>query len=163
MVLRQAEIVNRQGDPCDAVYFGEPFSFHFRWDVTKVVPGVRIVVQVRDANQRLIFAASTHGTELPIDEGGLDTMCEVRENVLRPGDYTVSVSSERPPRRYLDRVEDCLRLRVLDVPRAGRAPVRMHREAIVAPEVAWNFGMPAIAGRDNLITTSRDGLKSRCV
>ena len=153
MVLRKAEIVDRLGDPCDAVCFGEPFAFRFRWDVAKVVPGVRLVVQVRDANQRLIFGASTHGTELQIDEGVLSTTCEVRENVLRPGDYTVSVSSERPPRRYLDRVENCLRLRVLDVPRAGRAPVRLFREAIVAPEVAWNVEMPAMAGPRDLITT----------
>ncbi len=145
MVLSEAEILNGHGEPCDAICFGEPFSIRLRWDVAKVVPGVKLAVQVRDAHQRLIFGASTHGTELEIEEGALDTICQIRENVLRPGDYTVTVSCDRPPRSYLDRVENCLRLRVLDVPRAGRTPVRLLREAMVAPEIAWDCRVPAMS------------------
>ena len=144
MVLSEADLLNGHGEPCDAICLGERFSIRFRWDVAKVVPGVKLVVHVRDAHQRLIFAASTHGTELVLEEGALDTVCQIRENVLRPGDYTVTVTCDRPPRRNLDRVENCLRLRVLDVPVAGRTPVRLYREAIIAPETVWDVQIPAM-------------------
>jgi homopolymeric O-antigen transport system ATP-binding protein len=147
IALREAAIVNRDGEPCDAICLGEPFSLRFRWDVAKAPLGMRFVVHVRDTQQRLIFEANTQGTALDVEHGELETVSRIRENVLRPGDYTVTVSCECPPRRLLERVEQCLRLRVLNVPIPGRTPVRLHREAIVAPEITWDVQIPALPTR----------------
>ena len=138
VVLEEATTMNAYDQPCDAIGFGEPFTFRLRWDVAKELPGAIFVVRVRDVNDRLIFASSTRGSDAGVKSGTVEARCEVRENVLRPGDYTVTVSCERPPRPRLDRVEHSLRLRVLDVPAQGKILPPLYRDALVAPEVGWN-------------------------
>ena len=138
VVLEEASVLNADGQDCDAIGFGEPFAMRLCWDVARALPGAVFVVRVRDINERLIFAATTSGTDLHVDAGTVETRCDVRENVLRPGDYTVTVSCERPPRPRLDRVEQSLRLRVLDVAAPGRTLPHLYRDAIVAPEIRWD-------------------------
>ncbi len=144
IVLKEAAVVNANNKPCDAICFGEPITFRLRWDVARQVTGATFVVHVRDANERLIFSASSND-EIDITPGTMETFCRVRENVLRPGDYGVTVSCERTSRVCLHRVVRCLRLRVLDVPAPGRALPRLNREALVAPEVQWDAHVPATA------------------
>jgi lipopolysaccharide transport system ATP-binding protein len=142
VVLREAAVFNGHDEPSDAICFGEPFSLRLCWDVARSLPGVAFVVQVRDANERLIFAASTQGSDLEVQVGTMETICKVRENVLRPGDYGITVSCGRPPRSWLHHVERCLRLRVLDVPLPGKRLPHLRREALVAPEVEWGLQTP---------------------
>jgi lipopolysaccharide transport system ATP-binding protein len=138
VVLKEATICNLQDERADAVRFGEPFSLRLCWDVSRPLPGADMVVHVRDANERLVFAATTHGSDLGITAGTVVTTCRIHENVLRPGDYGVTVICERRPRTCLHRVERCLRLRVLDVPSPGRT-LPVNREAIVSPALTWEL------------------------
>jgi len=147
VVLRQAELLNVHDEPCDTISFGEPFALRLRWDFAKSLPNVDFVAQVRDSNERLIFASSTAGTLIEAKPGITESICRVRENVLRPGDYGVTVSCMRGPATRLHRVERCLRIRVLDVPARGRQLVRLHREALIAPDVRWDARVPAMTAR----------------
>ena len=137
VVLKEAAVLNAHDESCDAICFGEPFTLRLRWDVATPLPGAAFDVHVRDANERLIFAASTQASQLEVEAGVIETICKVRENVLLPGDYGVTVSCVHPPRTCLHRVERCLRLRVLDVPMPGRKLPHLRREALVAPEIRW--------------------------
>ena len=143
VVLREAVLLNASGERSDTIRFGEPFAFRLRWDLAREQPGATIFVQVRDANEHLIFEASTTGANLELSPGTAETVGSVRENVLRPGDYFVTVSCIRPPRTRLHRVERCLRLRVLDIAMPGRRTLRLHREALIAPDVHWEARTPA--------------------
>jgi lipopolysaccharide transport system ATP-binding protein len=142
VVLREASVLNAHGEPCDAICFGESFSLRLRWDVARELLGAAFVVQVRDANERLIFSASTQGSDLEVTAGTMETICNVHQNVLRPGDYGVTLSCVRPPRTQLHHVERCLRLRVLDVAAPGSTLMHLHREALVAPDVEWQVRAP---------------------
>ncbi len=146
IVLTEAAIVDAHNKPCDAICSGEPFGLRLRWDVARTVMGATFVVQVRDANERLIFSANSHGSDLDVMPGTMTTVCNVRENVLRPGDYSITVSCERTSRVYFHRVPRCLRLRVLDVPGPGRTLQRLHREALIAPEIRWEAQVPDSTG-----------------
>ena len=139
IVLREATLLDSEDEPSNTICFGEPFALRFRWTAAKALPGVVFSVHIRDANERLIFAATTRGRDYDISAGTLETICRVRQNVLRPGDYRVTVGCERPPRAVLHRIERCLRVRVLEVPAAGRTLMVLNREAIVAPEVDWDL------------------------
>ncbi len=141
VVLQQAEVLNAHDEPSDTICFGESFSLRLLWDVAKPQPGATVTVHLRDANERLIFSSSTYGTGHEIDAGLMEMVCRIRENVLRPGDYGVTITCERPPRMTLHRVERCVRLRVLDVPAPGRTLPRLHREALVALNVQWDGGV----------------------
>ena len=143
VVLQEAVLLNAGGEPSDAIRFAEPFAIRLRWDLAREQPGATIFVQVRDANEHLIFEASTTGANLELSPGTAETVCSVRENVLRPGDYFVTVSCVRPPRMRLHKVERCLRLRVLDIAMAGKRTLRLHREALIAPDVHWEARTPA--------------------
>ena len=142
IVLREAAVLDANGTPCDGICFGETFSVRLRWDVARPLPGLAFHLHIRDANERLIFNASTQGTDLDVRPGTMETVCKVRENVLRPGDYGVTVVCARPPRTRLHHVERCLRIRVLDVPAAGRKLPHLNRESLVAPETAWEMQVP---------------------
>jgi lipopolysaccharide transport system ATP-binding protein len=140
IMLEEATVLNARGERADTICYGEPFGLRLRWHVAKEVPGAAVLVQVRDANERVIFAATTRDSDLEISPEATETICRVEENVLRPGDYGVTVVCMRPPRTVLTRAERCLRLRVLDVPAPGRTLPRLQRDAIVAPEVRWEVG-----------------------
>ncbi len=142
IVLREAAVFDGNDRACDALCFGEPFSLRLQWDVARAIPGVAFNVYIRDANERLIFNASTQGTDVEVNAGTLETICRIRENVLRPGDYGVTVSCVRPPRTRIHQVERCLRIRVLDVPVAGRRLPHLNRESLVAPETEWEVQVP---------------------
>jgi lipopolysaccharide transport system ATP-binding protein len=142
IVLREAALLDGQDTPCDAICFGEPFSLRLRWDVARALPGLAFDVYIRDANERLIFNASTQGTDFDITAGMVETICRVRENVLRPGDYGVTTVCVRPPRTRLHHVERCLRVRILDVPAAGKRLPHLNRESLVAPETEWKLQVP---------------------
>jgi lipopolysaccharide transport system ATP-binding protein len=142
IVLREADLVDDRGQSSDTISYGEPFSLRLRWDAARPVPGIAFDVQIRDANERLIFAAATTGADLDVKAGTFETICRVRENVLRPGDYGVTVTCVRPPRARLHRVERCLRIRILDVPAPGRRLPHLNREAIVAPDTQWEIQIP---------------------
>jgi lipopolysaccharide transport system ATP-binding protein len=139
VVLEEAAVFDALEERSDAICFGEPFALRLRWDVANRWPDATFAVLVHDANERLVFAASTQGSDLDVNAGMTEMICNVRENVLRPGVYGVTVCCERPPRTQLYRAERCLRLRVLDVPGPGRRLPRLHREALVAPEVQWEI------------------------
>jgi hypothetical protein len=104
---------------------------------------VEFVTHVRDSNERLIFSSSTEGSAIDADAGTVVSTCHVRENVLRPGDYVLTVSCMRGSRMRLHRVERCLRIRVLDVPARGRRLVKLHREALVVPDTRWEANIAA--------------------
>jgi lipopolysaccharide transport system ATP-binding protein len=142
IVLREAAVCDASNAPTDTICFGEPFSLRLGWDVARPLPGVAFDVHIRDANERLIFSASTQGADLDVTAGTLETICKVRENILRPGDYGVTVRCLRPPRTWLHNVERCLRVRVLDVPAAGKRLPHINRESIVAPETQWEVQIP---------------------
>jgi lipopolysaccharide transport system ATP-binding protein len=137
IILREAGLFNARDEPCDAVRLGEPFAVRLGWEAARDVPGAMFVVHVRDANERLIFAASTRGSDLEVRPGIIETVCHVRENVLRPGDYGITVICHRPPGARLHRVDRCVRLRVLDVPAPERRLQPLHREALIAPATDW--------------------------
>ena len=150
VLLTEASVLNGEGEPSDSICYGEPFAFRLRWDVAREVPGAVVTVHVRDANERLIFSASTSGADVVVDEGMTETLCMVRENVLRPGDYGVTVSCMRPKSTHLHRVERCLLLRVLEVPVKGRALPALKREALIAPHVQWEAtARPAYVSADS--------------
>jgi lipopolysaccharide transport system ATP-binding protein len=138
IVLREATIINAQNKPCDAICTGEVFGVRLRWDIARQLINATFVVQVRDANERLIFSSNFTGDDLEIAPGTLEMTCRVAENVLRPGDYSVTVSCERSSRVFLHRIPRCLRLRVLAVPAPGRRLQRIHREALIAPDITWD-------------------------
>jgi lipopolysaccharide transport system ATP-binding protein len=142
IVLSEATLVDVDDRPTETICFGEPFSLRLLWDAAKSLPGVAFEVNIRDANERLIFSATTRGSDLDVKAGTTEMMCRIRENVLRPGDYGVTIGCLRPPRTWLYNVERCVRVRVLDVPAAGKRLPQMHREAIVAPEIRWDVQMP---------------------
>jgi lipopolysaccharide transport system ATP-binding protein len=146
IVLREARVFNAKDEPCDSICFGEPFALRLGWDVARSLPGAAFVVQVRDANERLVFAANTHGVNLDLRKGTAETVCKVQENVLLPGDYGVTVFCVRPPRTFLHRAERCLRVRVLDVAVPGRALPQFGREALVAPATNWEVQTGSAAG-----------------
>jgi lipopolysaccharide transport system ATP-binding protein len=139
VVLQEAAILNGQDEPAGAICFGEPFAVRLRWDVARSLPGSTFIVDVVDAGGRLIFTASTRGTDLQVNAGTVETICKVHENVLLPGDYSISVSCMRPPRTWLHHVERCLRVRVLDVALPGKRLPYLGRDALVAPEVEWGL------------------------
>jgi lipopolysaccharide transport system ATP-binding protein len=141
-VLREADILNSRHEPVDAINFGEPFAVRLRWDVARPLPGAGVLVHVRNGNESLLFATSTFDSDVEIRAGTFQTICTIRENVLLPGDYGVSVSCIRPPRTSLHHVERCLRLRVLDVATAGKTLPRQKRDALVAPQVLWEVDTP---------------------
>jgi lipopolysaccharide transport system ATP-binding protein len=149
VVLREAALLNTAGEPCDAVCFGEPFSVKLQWGFAKSMADVEFVTQVRDSNERLIFSSSTEGSAIEVEAGTFTSTCHVRENILRPGDYALTVSCMRGSRTRLHRVERCLRIRVLEVPARGRQLVKLHREALVAPDTRWDASIaePAAATR----------------
>ena len=136
--LREATILNAHDEPAGAICFGEPFSVRLSWDVAREFPGATFVVHVRDVKERLVFVASTHGSDFGLKAGTTMTTCSVRENVLLPGDYSVTVSCVRPPRTVVHHVDRCLRLRVLDVAVRGRTLPLLRREALVAPDIRWD-------------------------
>ena len=146
VVLREATVFNALDEPASTICFGEPFALHLCWDVAKALPGATVVVQVRDAQERLVFAASTQGSDLEIEAGSVETICRVRENVLRPGDYGVTITCVRPPRMRLFHVDRCLSVRVPDVPAPGRTLPQLRRDALVAPDVRWDFRGAMVAG-----------------
>jgi lipopolysaccharide transport system ATP-binding protein len=137
IVLRSAEILNADDEPCDSICAGERFSVRLRWDAAKPLPGAAFVVEVRNGNEHLIFAANSQGTDFDVSEGTTEMICRIQENVLRPGDYGVTATCYRPPRTLFHHVERCLRLRVLDVPAPGRVLAHTHRDALVAPDMRW--------------------------
>ena len=142
VVLKEATILNARLERSDTICFGESFAFRLCWDVAKEQPGATVFVQVRDANERLMFEASTSGSDLEVPAGVTDTVCHVRENVLRPGDYYITIGCWRPPRTRIHRVERCLRLRVLDVAAPGRRMLHFHKQALIAPDVQWEVKAP---------------------
>jgi len=138
VVLREATILNAADEPTTGICFGEPFAIRLRWDVAKAQPGATFVVQVRDTQERLVFATSTLGTDLEIEPGSQEAICRVRENVLRPGDYGVTITCVRPPRMRLFHLDRCVNVRVLDVAAPGRTLPQLRREALVAPDIRWD-------------------------
>jgi lipopolysaccharide transport system ATP-binding protein len=161
IVLQEAQILDDRGEPCDAISYGEPFSLRFRWDVARWLPGVVFNVHVFDSTERVIFVASTHGSELDVNTGTFETVCRVQENVLIPGHYSVSVSCGRPPRVSFQHVERCVRLRVLDVPFTGKTLPHLHRDALVAPEVEWAAKRPMHHAADAARRAAATGLEFR--
>jgi lipopolysaccharide transport system ATP-binding protein len=156
IVLEEATIVNAQNTPCDAICLGEPFGVRLRWDVAKSVIGATFVVQVRDSSERLIFSANSHGSDLDVMPGTMEMICRVRENVLRPGDYNIGISCERSSRVFFDRIARCLRLRVLDVAGPGRMLQRLHREALIVPDIEWEAEGAAINSGTLVATHAAD-------
>jgi len=146
VVLREATVLNAPDEPSSTICFGEPFALRLRWDVAKDLPGAVVVVQIRDAQERLIFAASTQGDDFEMEAGTIETICRVRENVLRPGDYGVSITCVRPPRTRFVHLDRCLSVRVLDVPAPGRTLPQLRRDALVAPDVRWDFQGSMVPG-----------------
>jgi lipopolysaccharide transport system ATP-binding protein len=151
IVLRNAVVLNANGEPCDAICFGEPFSLRLTWDVATWLPGAGVDVHMLDASERVIFATSTRGSDLDVKAGTLETTCTVRENVLLPGDYSVSVSCVRPPRTWLHIVKRCLRVRVLNVAFPGKRLPQLTRDSLVSPATEWQLRRNSIAGPTSLL------------
>jgi lipopolysaccharide transport system ATP-binding protein len=143
VVLQEAVVLDAAGRRADAIRFGEPFAFRLHWDVASDQPGASVFIQVRDAKEHLLFEANTTASNVELSPGIAETLCAVRDNVLRPGDYSVTIGCMRPPRMRLHRVERCLRLRVLDLAIPGRKTSRFHREALIAPDVNWHVSTGA--------------------
>jgi ABC-type polysaccharide/polyol phosphate transport system ATPase subunit len=142
VVLQKAAVFNALEERSETVCFGEPFSIRQSWDVARSMPGVEFIMYVRDASERLVFSASTHGSNMGIETGTKELVCQVQENVLLPGDYGITLVCLRPPRACVHRVERCLRLRVLDVAVPGRNLPHLRKEALVAPATHWEVPVP---------------------
>jgi lipopolysaccharide transport system ATP-binding protein len=137
IVLAEADVLDSLDEPADSICFGEPFGVRLRWAAPRPLPGTRYVLDVYDANERLIFSTVVDGSDAEIRGGSIDMTCRIRENVLLPGDYGVTVACLRHPRTCLHRVERCVRLRVLDVPAPGKVLPNGRHEALVSPELEW--------------------------
>jgi len=136
IILREADLRNERDEPSDTICFGEPFSLRLLWDLSVPLNDIDFVVQVRDASDRLVFASRTQEALFDVTAGTTESICRVRQNVLRPGDYSVYVTCVRA-RKRLHRAPRCLGIRVLDVPGRGRTLPQLHREALVAPHTDW--------------------------
>ena len=157
VVLRKAAVLNELEEASTAICYGEPFAIRLRWEITKALPGAEFIVNVRDAQERLIFTATTQESDFEIEAGMVETICRVHENVLLPGDYGVTIICVRPRTRFVH-LDRCLNLRVLNVPVQGRRLPRQRREALVAPDVRWDFQYPmAVDERGSLQVTSGPG------
>jgi len=159
VVLREAAILNAVDEPSAAICFGESFAIRLRWEIAKGLPGAEVIVQVRDTQERLIFATSTQESDFEIEPGMVETVCRVQENVLRPGDYGITITCARPRTRFVH-LDRCLTLRVLNVPAQGRKLLRQHREALVAPDIDWAFqSSMAVERRRALVTYEHTSIR----
>lgn len=116
--LVEAEILNSQNSPCDAIRFGEPFSIRMQWRRRPGISGISYALRVFDVQERFLFAANTLNSGLKIDEGeGLHSVvCRFGNNVLVPGEYNITIGCYIRPHTTVHVAESCLKLKVVAVP-----------------------------------------------
>lgn len=115
--LIETELLNAQGERCQNLRFGEPFSIRMLWEHAKQIEGVAYAIRIYDDRDRFLSAANTLNSGLEIESSGThEVQCKFAENVLVPGEYYVSVGCYIRPHTALCVVESCLKLLVLDVP-----------------------------------------------
>src|SRR5690606_17420039 len=114
IVLERAHIENAQGEQTGELLFGEPFSVVMEFDVRKVGEGVSIAVRVEDSLGRLITVLTNQGEEERFLQSAAKytLRCHVPNNVLVPGEYSLTVRGRIKAERRVFAVESCIAVRI---------------------------------------------------
>jgi lipopolysaccharide transport system ATP-binding protein len=136
--LMEAEILNAEGKPCQALKFGEPFTLRMVWRHSAEVAGAAYAVRVHDARERFLFAVNTIGSGVEIAGAGLrEVLCRFSDNVLVPGKYYFSMGCYVRPHTSLHVVEIGLKLAVVNVPYRGDNAFNIVGDPIFALHASW--------------------------
>lgn len=125
--------------PAGQVLFGEPFAVRMRWRHERDAVGAAYAMLIHDASGRLVIAVNTLGNpNLGLDgRGEHEVTCRLPQNVLVPGEYSVSLSAWVRPSRKLSEVEGCLRFAVSEVPYRESHRFTVVSRPLVAVESHW--------------------------
>ena len=138
--LLEAAILGANGSRSQSVRFGEPFSVEMLWRHFTAGPDRLYAVRLFDAQDRLIFAANTkNGVEIPGRPGANQVICRFDENVLAPGDYTISIGCYEGPKTTVHLAERCLGLTVLEVAFREEHTFNLRGRPIIAPRAHWSW------------------------
>ncbi len=137
-VLLETEVLDSQGESRGQLRFGEPFAIRMHWLHREPIKGLSYFLRVFDSRERLLFTANTfHEEHLGLDGAGEhQVICNLPNNVLVPGDYTVTVGCSLRPRPIVHCAEQCLAFSVTPIPHDGDL-FHIHQYSIIAPRSSW--------------------------
>jgi lipopolysaccharide transport system ATP-binding protein len=141
VVLQMARLIGHDGTACESVLFGEPFGVRMRWRHDRPLPAVCYGVRVFGERDSLLFACNTYNDPEfvpPGSTGPVEVTCRVESNVLIPGTYRIElVASYGAGFSECSTVEDCLRLRVEEVPYDERFRFTIFTRPTFAVPARW--------------------------
>jgi len=116
--LVSASVQDSSGESVPVVRFGEPWSVTTRWNVRRPSPLASASLRVFDLSGRLILVSNTIGLPRAFFEsaGVFDVKCSFPVNVLKPGQYFLTIALWVRGRGAIDKHERCVSFHVSDVP-----------------------------------------------
>jgi homopolymeric O-antigen transport system ATP-binding protein len=138
-ILTSAELLDSNGEPCNAILFGEPFAFRMRWHHrTLETRSSAYALEMHDDRDRFLFAVNTLTCDLDVGRTGRrEVTCSFPHNVLVPGSYYVAIGCWARP-RCIHFVEHCLRFEVLTAPYRNEEPFNIFGGPIFAMKSSWS-------------------------
>lgn len=110
-VLLEAEVLDDNGESCQNVKFGEPFTIRMRWLHRSSIRGATYAIRVYNEREVLLFAVNTLTADLQIERKGLhEVHCRFDHNVLVPGEYYVCIGCYVRPHTTVHTVDPCFKL-----------------------------------------------------
>lgn len=149
--LLSAAVHDSSGDSVAVVRFGEPWSVTSSWEVRRPLPLASASLRVFDLSGRLILVSNTVGLPTAFFEnpGTRDVTCSFPVNVLRPGQYFLTIGLWVRGRGAIDEHERCISFHVSDLPHDPEYTyTAAGNPAAVAPS-DWSFRNntePALTG-----------------
>ena len=139
--LLEAEVLNADGEPCQYLRFGEPFSIRMLWQHRSDIKGVNYSIRVFDNRDRFLCAVNTQTSDMKIESVGThEIRCRFDQNVLAPGDYFFTISCfVKPKTTMLHVAERCLGSVVSDVPYYSDNIFNIRGNPIFAQQATWQI------------------------
>ena len=140
-LLLEAKVLDSEGNPSHSLRFGEPFSIRMKWRHLPTSPEPVHAVRVYDAQDRLMFAATSRqsGVGEIHEETTHWISCRFDQNVLVPGDFSVFIKCFQSPRSTLHIAGRSLGFKVLDVPYRREHTFNLEGAPLFAPEGRWHI------------------------
>jgi lipopolysaccharide transport system ATP-binding protein len=137
--IMMARVLSHDGQQVSAVEFDRSFHVEIEYEVTRVLHGCALALQMLDSQGRVILTTwDTDGNEVLRERrmpGVYSSTCKLPAHLLRPGVYSLTLAAHIPNVKILDLWESALGFEVLSV----GGSIKQNRVGIIAPLLDWEL------------------------
>ena len=137
--LRSVRVKNAQGDAATYLDSRSPIHIEMEYSVLRRTTGLRTGFRLLSSDGTVIFTARDNdGTDLPSVEqarGTFTSRCEIPGNLLKGGQYHVTVIADRPYVKVIFNVESAVSFWVESTQKIHE----QNRIGVIAPELKWTI------------------------